>query len=347
MSSSTSTPAVLTYDHKAGKVIIFNRDNFPDWERTCEAALIMAEGWDFVTGDEDPTRVNTADGRKRRGEALKIIFNSVGSTRQEEMRALMKQHDIQGMWETMKKFNKANDEVYISRLRKDFYNTTFDPAKMRVSKFLDVLNRFKINLAATPRALTNEDIREQLLLALPSDVTWQNAKTWCLRDKRSLEECVILLQEQETTQTALSQSAALAQERMDEPRGRRGNRGRARSGRNRGRAGRFDHSSSRHSSSSRVNKSREPRKADKDECRVCYQKGHYQRDCPLLKQIRLDSAKKKDHGQASQTEEAGNIAIAEEFDSDSIYTGPERAMLATTSLTWVLDSGATKHFTGD
>jgi hypothetical protein len=97
MSSSTSTAAVPTYDHKAGKVIIFNGDNFPDWERTCEAALIMAEGWDFVTGDEDPTRVNTADGRKRRGEALKIIFNSVGSTRQEEMRALMKQHDIQGM----------------------------------------------------------------------------------------------------------------------------------------------------------------------------------------------------------------------------------------------------------
>jgi hypothetical protein len=48
-----------------------------------------------------------------------------------------------------------------------------------------------------------------------------------------------------------------------------------------------------------------------------------------------------------QTEEAGNIAIAEEFDSDLIYTGPERAMLATTSLTWVLNLGATKHFTSD
>jgi hypothetical protein len=40
----------------------------------------MAEGWDFVTGDEDLTHVNTADRRKRRGEALKIIFNSVRST---------------------------------------------------------------------------------------------------------------------------------------------------------------------------------------------------------------------------------------------------------------------------
>jgi hypothetical protein len=40
-------------------------------------------------------------------------------------------------------------------------------------------------------------------------------------------------------------------------------------------------------------------KAEKDKCKVCYQKGHYQRDCPLLKQIRLDNAKKKDYGQAS------------------------------------------------
>jgi hypothetical protein len=71
----------------------------------------------------------------------------------------------------MKKFNKANDKVYISRLCRDFYNTTFNPVKMRVSEFLDVLNRFKINLAITPQALTNKNIREQLLLALPSDVT--------------------------------------------------------------------------------------------------------------------------------------------------------------------------------
>jgi hypothetical protein len=40
----------------------------------------MTESWDFVTGDEDLTRVNIADERKRREEALKIIFNSVGST---------------------------------------------------------------------------------------------------------------------------------------------------------------------------------------------------------------------------------------------------------------------------
>ncbi|OCK98498.1 uncharacterized protein K441DRAFT_653692, partial [Cenococcum geophilum 1.58] len=55
-----------------------------------------------------------------------------------------------GIWEGMKKFNKANDEVYISRLRREFYSTIFDPIKIQIVEFLRILNRFKINLALTP-----------------------------------------------------------------------------------------------------------------------------------------------------------------------------------------------------
>ena len=54
------------------------------------------------------------------------------------------------MWEGIKKFNKANNEVYISRLRREFYSTTFDPIKIRIIKFLYILNRFKINLVLIP-----------------------------------------------------------------------------------------------------------------------------------------------------------------------------------------------------
>ena len=32
------------YDYKAGKIIIFNGDNFINWERTYKAALIILEG---------------------------------------------------------------------------------------------------------------------------------------------------------------------------------------------------------------------------------------------------------------------------------------------------------------
>ena len=64
-----------------------------------------------------------------------------------------------------------------------------------------------------------------------------------------------------------------------------------------------------------------------------YQKGYYQSDCSILKQFRLDNIRKKDHStNASKAEEAGNIVITEEeFDSDSIYTSPERTILATQS----------------
>ena len=40
------------------------------------------------------------------------------------------------MWEGMKKFNKANNKVYISRLYREFYSTIFNPTKMRIVKFL-------------------------------------------------------------------------------------------------------------------------------------------------------------------------------------------------------------------
>ena len=94
MTLSTLTLTTPTYDHKASKIVIFNRDNFADQERTCEAALIMSEGQDFITSAEDPNRVNLANGRRRQGEANKIIYNSIGDDRQEEMRVMMKAYDI-------------------------------------------------------------------------------------------------------------------------------------------------------------------------------------------------------------------------------------------------------------
>ena len=81
MTSSTLTLTPPTYDYKAGKIVIFNGDNFADWERTCKAALIIAEGWDFVTGIEDLAWVNLANRRRRRGEVNKIIYNLIGDDR--------------------------------------------------------------------------------------------------------------------------------------------------------------------------------------------------------------------------------------------------------------------------
>ena len=94
MSSSTSTSTAPTFDHKAGKIVIFNGDNFIDWERTYKVALIIVEGQDFVTSIEDPNRVNLTNGRRRRGEVNKIIYNLIGDNRQEEMRTIIKEYNI-------------------------------------------------------------------------------------------------------------------------------------------------------------------------------------------------------------------------------------------------------------
>ena len=44
MTLSTLTVTAPIYDYKTSKIVIFNRDNFADWERTYKAALIMAKG---------------------------------------------------------------------------------------------------------------------------------------------------------------------------------------------------------------------------------------------------------------------------------------------------------------
>jgi len=54
----------------------------------------MLEGWDFVTSAEDLNQVNLANGRRRRGEANKIIYNLIGDNRQKEIRAIIKAYNI-------------------------------------------------------------------------------------------------------------------------------------------------------------------------------------------------------------------------------------------------------------
>ena len=53
MTLSTLTLTTPIYNYKAGKIVIFNGDNFADCERTCKAALIILERWDFITSAKD------------------------------------------------------------------------------------------------------------------------------------------------------------------------------------------------------------------------------------------------------------------------------------------------------
>jgi hypothetical protein len=81
MSLSTLTAMALIYNHKASKIVIFNGNNFVDWECTYKAALIIVEGWDFITSVKDLVQVNLANRRRKRGEVNKIIYNLIRHNR--------------------------------------------------------------------------------------------------------------------------------------------------------------------------------------------------------------------------------------------------------------------------
>ena len=97
-------------------------------------------------------------------------------------------------------------------------------------------------------------------------------------------------------------------------------------------------------------------KAERDQCRFCLKKGHYQRDCVAYKKAQKEildkGANSKDRGSKEKERlESGNVAghiVDDESDDGTIYIAnpTEYAMSSSASAEWTLDSGASKHFTG-
>src|SRR5580692_3342582 len=296
MASTTNTGTTEFYTAKAGRIAIFNGENYADFERTCKAALVIVGAWGFIDGQEDPAAARTADALKRRAEGIKLIFNSVGQSFQAGIREHMKAQNPRDMWLEIAKYNRAKDAVYVGEITKQFRTTIFDPTKSTIREFVNDLEWFRTTLSASDRPLSEEDLCEQLLSGLPDDPKWTNAKNWCLRDKLDFKESITLLQSNKpfsrpaaatTTQT---KSAAVVHHRGSSNRGRSSSR--ARGGRNssrgisrRGSYRRYRGSSSKsqHRTYLRRSGPDEPRKAKYNECRFCYKEGHYFEDCLMLK----------------------------------------------------------------
>ena len=92
--------------------------------------------------------------------------------------------------------------------------------------------------------------------------------------------------------------------------------------------GRFEHKkSSRRSRSRSKSKESTKRKIGKDECAFCCNKGHWKKDCPLLK-----NKDKKDSN--------ANVAHSTDEDSDFALTG---SSFVCHSNEWIMDSACTFH----
>jgi hypothetical protein len=132
MASTTNFGTTEYYTAKAGRIAIFNGENYSDFEETCEAALIIVGAWGFVDGTEDPTMARTADALKRRAEGIKLIYNSVGQSFRAGIREHMKNQNPRDMWLEIAKHNRATDAVYVEEISRQFRTTIFDPTKSSI-----------------------------------------------------------------------------------------------------------------------------------------------------------------------------------------------------------------------
>ena len=158
-----STNASSTTDYytaKAGRIAVFNGDNYPDFRRTCQAALVIVGAWNFIDGQEDPTTARTADAIKRRAEGIKHIFNAVGETYQESIADQMTKQNPRLMWEEIAKYDRARNNVYVGEILKQFHALIFDPKKTTIREFVHELEWHKITLQGSSHLLTKQDLKQ-------------------------------------------------------------------------------------------------------------------------------------------------------------------------------------------
>ena len=166
------------YSSKWGIIEIFNRDNYPSFARDCKAALVAAGAWSIVNGTElrPQTAQVRADWEKRRGFALQIIFSSTDKAHKGRIDSLIDTSDVVGIWDKLKQSDRSRDAVYISKVRDQFQAEALDVTTTSIRKFVSILEHYRDQIAGTDSPITDVEMRNRLLNALPSDPLWQNSK---------------------------------------------------------------------------------------------------------------------------------------------------------------------------
>ena len=96
-------PSTNSYSSKWGRVVVFNRENYPTFSLTYKAALIMSQSWSIVNGTErDPRGDAEADFNTRRNLAIQIILSSVSQDYVHTIAPFLDISDPKGMWDKLK-----------------------------------------------------------------------------------------------------------------------------------------------------------------------------------------------------------------------------------------------------
>jgi len=276
------------------------------------------------------------------------IYSSVAPTYQQQIHEDHLAHNIRAMWIKMLAFDNTKDVQAEHATRWEFQTTMLDPTKSSLIEYIHVLEGFRGKLAGTEKPLQDADIRNQLLFGLPQTPNWAQAKSYCLDNKDTLQATITYLRERELPANQFDSPYTLTAD-TNESRGRINNRGRGR-GRGKARGNKFDRSASRAS-----RESSNSNKVEKSSGSVYYfykNKGYKEYKYKIKKKFQEQYLAGKSEGGGSGSDNKAHISLADpQFETDYHYTEShigEGAMIAHNfDRAWILDSGASRHFTGD
>jgi hypothetical protein len=121
-------PSTDSYSSKWGRVVVFNRENYPTFSLTCKAALVALQSWSIVNGTErDPRGDAEADFNTRRNLAIQIIFLSVSQDYVYMIAPFLDISDLKGMWDKLKTLDRGRDSVFVANICAQFAKEIFDP----------------------------------------------------------------------------------------------------------------------------------------------------------------------------------------------------------------------------
>jgi hypothetical protein len=206
-------PNTETYTCKWGRVSVLTGDNYPQFSQTCKAALISSNTWPIVNA----TRPRAGNAQSLRewdelnARGAMIIFNSVSSNLQTTINAEMDTQDTVAMWNKLTVYDRSTDSVFAGTLKAQFYAETFKPDTETLRTFVLRLETKQAQLANTTFALSERDMIDRILQALPNTTQWQSQRQFCYRENLSLAQTINTLQSVELTSAPSSTSGPSTQ----------------------------------------------------------------------------------------------------------------------------------------
>ena len=131
-----------------------------------------------------------------------IIYNSISPNLQTTINAEMDIQDTVAMWRKLAVYDRSTDSVFAGNLKAQFYAETFKPETETLRTFVLRLETIQAQLANTTFALSERDMIDRILQALPNTSQWQSQRQFCYRENLGLAQTINTLQSVELSSSS-------------------------------------------------------------------------------------------------------------------------------------------------